>query len=132
MPPPEDSPLSLNILRILEAAGFRDGSARRTGTDRMGFLVIPTNSGVQVSVGSTSEELWDSAWGVPGKMSEEQENLRTFRRQVEAVLTGAYVAVLQAAGFTMTVRPDRYEDGAYIMVTDGPTDGIAFIPEGSA
>lgn len=119
-----------NIRQLLEVAGFRE-EATLDGSDHLGGFSIGEHNG-KITISYSFAETGDSGWAWHGATSDPDHphyNWHVLKDKVDAIMTGAYTAFLQAAGYTVTVTPDTHNNPPEITVIDGPTAGIAQHPD---
>lgn len=125
--PPELDRLAHNVETILTEAGMAK-AVSRPSEQMAGFRVYVRERAVEVSF--APGDYLEASYLVAAEHPRHRAHpLLMFRRTVESTMLTTYVAVLHAAGFTVTLRPADENDVDLLVVTAGPLEGIDPVQE---
>jgi hypothetical protein len=126
-PPADMVALANNAQKILEEAGLRCKSGRPR--NETGFYVEICPSWVELNF-NTGDFFEPSYYAEAEDDTRHRDHpLFLFRRSVTGTMLTTYAAVLYAAGFTVAMHPENENEGAHLVVSGGPRNGIAPGPD---
>jgi hypothetical protein len=119
--------LARNVKAILAEAGLAKASSH-SPQQTAGFRVFVV--GREVEVVFATSDFMEPSYVVDAEHPRHRDHpLLMFRRTVESTMLTTYVAVLHAAGFTVTLCPADEDGNDHLLVTAGPLEGLDPIQE---